>query len=83
MKIPLRMCCVCRKMFPQSQLVRVVKTKENIFSIINGKQKIFGRSAYVCKNDECLSLLQKKRAFNRAFKQEVPQKIYEELTKNS
>ncbi len=83
MKIPLRMCCVCRKMYPQAQLIRVVKTKDNNFFVIEGKQKLFGRSAYVCNCIECLSQLQKKRALNRAFRQEVPQKIYDELTKNS
>ncbi len=83
MKVPLRMCCVCRKMQPQAELIRVIKTKDNIFAIVEGKQKLFGRSVYVCKSAECLSQLQKKRALNRAFRQEVPQKIYDELTKNS
>lgn len=83
MNIPLRMCCVCRKMYPQAQLIRVLKTKENVFMIVNGKQKLFGRSVYVCDKADCLLLLQKKKVLNRAFKQEVPQRIYDELTKES
>ncbi len=81
MSVPLRMCCVCRKMHPQAELIRIIKTKENNFAVIEGKQKLFGRSVYVCNCNECLSHLQKKRTLNRAFRQEVPQKIYDELTK--
>lgn len=80
MKTPLRMCCVCRKMFPQTELIRITKTKDNVIQVNKGKQKIFGRSAYLCNNKECHSTLVKKRVLNRAFKQEVPQRIYDELT---
>lgn len=83
MDVPLRMCCVCRKMQPRTKLLRVIRTKDNIFEVIKGKQKLFGRSVYVCECSECLSQLNKKRTLNRAFRQEVPQKIYDELTKNS
>lgn len=83
MSTPLRMCCVCRKMFPQAELIRITKTKDNTILINSGKQKIFGRSAYLCHSKECLQALVKKRGLNRAFKQEVPQKIYDELTKDS
>ena len=83
MAIPMRMCCVCREKKLQNEMFRVIKTNRNTFEISEWKQHIFGRSAYICKSKDCLNNLSKKRALNRAFKCEVPQKIYEDLTKNT
>ena len=78
MKIPERMCCVCRGRFEKTNLVRVVKNKNgDIF--VDETFKAAGRGAYVCKNPLCLEKLEKTRALNRAFKCEVPKNIYSEI----
>lgn len=76
--IPIRMCCVCRKHFPQQDLIRVVKNKNNEIFICE-TPKFEGRSAYICKKEECLNNLIKKRALNRAFKCEIPEDIYRQI----
>ena len=75
-----RMCCVCRQKHPRTQLIRITLSQGNL-KINEGKQKYFGRSAYICKNKECLELAIKKRSLNRAFRREIPQETYEDLTK--
>lgn len=35
-----------------------------------------GRSAYVCKNKECLNFAQKKKRLSRALKAPVPDEIF-------
>ena len=66
-KVPVRKCLGCGEMFPQKQLVRVVKTKiksedgEEAYEIsldLVGKKN--GRGAYICKNSECFKIARKK-----------------------
>ena len=38
-----------------------------------------GRGAYICKDTECLKKAIKTKAFNRAFKVEVSDEVYEKL----
>lgn len=74
----LRLCCVCRKLLPKKDMIRVVKTKDgHIFLDETGKAD--GRGAYICKGKECAEKLKKTKAFNRAFKCQVNEKIYEEI----
>lgn len=80
MKKVLRMCVVCRQMKDKSQLLRVNKTKDGRVCIdLSGKQD--GRGAYICKNGDCLDKLDKNKAFNRAYKSQVDNDIYESLKK--
>ena len=74
----LRMCIACRQMQDKKNLLRVVKDKENNISIdFSGKQN--GRGAYICKNEECLKKCIKQKSFNKAFKTNVNESIYQEL----
>lgn len=80
MSKPLRMCCFCRQKKPLSELLRFTKQNNEIFlNCIN--QKYFGRSAYICKDKNCIDGAIKKKSLNRAFKKDVGNNIYEELTK--
>ena len=67
-------------MKPRNELIRVTLCN-GVTHINNGKQKYFGRSAYVCNSKECIETAIKKRSFNRAFRREIDHKTYEELTK--
>lgn len=79
--IPQRMCIACRSMNPQNELIRIVKDKETGKISLDMEKKLFGRGAYICKNENCMRLAQKKRGIERHFKCQVPQEIYEEAKK--
>lgn len=84
-KEKIRMCIVCRGQSDKKTLLRIVKNKDGeIF--VDKTGKVNGRGAYVCKSKECFEKLVKTKALNRAFKCEVPQKVYEmigeEIEKN-
>ena len=74
-------------MFPQRELVRVVKTKlkdqdgnETGFEIsldLTGKKA--GRGAYLCKNENCYNAARKARRFNKALSCEIPEEILEKM----
>ena len=74
---PIRMCVACRSHLPKEELLRVVK-KDGIPKIdLSGKEQC--RGAYLCKSKECLNRVVKTRAFNRAFKSEIPDEFLEQL----
>lgn len=82
--IPERMCIACRGMYPKSELIRIVKTDSEV--VFDENQKILSRGIYLCKKEECIKLAQKKKAFERAFKNTDTQALYErarEIWKNS
>ena len=74
----LRMCVVCREMKEKADLIRVVKIKDEEMKI-DLTFKAQGRGAYVCKSRNCIENAKKRRAFERAFRKEVPVQFYESL----
>ena len=69
-KIPMRQCCGCNEMKTKSELVRVVKSPEGDISLdLTGRKN--GRGAYICKNLDCFTLAIKKKAFVRAFGENI------------
>lgn len=87
-KAPMRKCLGCGEMFPQKELVRVVKTKlkteneneEETYEIsldLTGKKA--GRGAYICKKKQCFAAAKKARRFSKALKCEIPQDIMEKM----
>ena len=87
-KIPMRKCLGCGEMFPQKELVRVVKTKikpetedgEGSFEVsldLVGKKN--GRGAYVCRKVECFEKARKAKRFSRALQCEIEEDIYEKM----
>lgn len=84
-KVPLRKCLGCNEMKPKKELLRVVRNSQGIISIdTTGKAQ--GKGAYICDSKQCFEKAKETKAFNRAFKSDVPEEIYEglmkELTKN-
>lgn len=47
--------------------------------VFDYENRLGGRGAYVCKNEDCIKLVIKKRLFNRSFKSNIPIKVYENL----
>lgn len=75
---PNRMCVVCRKMFSKEDLIRIVKGKDGVIDI-DLSYKASGRGAYICKNEDCINLCEKKRALNRAFSSDIDSSIYDSI----
>ena len=77
-KIPERTCIVCNKSNEKRNLIRIVKSKENIISVdLSGKMP--GRGAYICKNEDCLEKLIKTNRLSKSFKMEVSSEEYEKI----
>lgn len=72
-----RRCVACHNNFLQDEMLRICKMEDKVFIDLN--QKAGGRGAYVCKNKQCLGLAIKKKLFNRSFKENLNQSIYEKL----
>lgn len=84
-KVPLRKCLGCGEMKPKKELLRVTHNAQGDISVdVTGKAH--GRGAYICDSEQCFRKARRSGAFNRAFKSDIPEKVYEdlmrELTKN-
>lgn len=77
-KIPMRTCIACKQSKPKKQLVRIVKSGEDISLDLTGKAN--GRGAYVCNDIECVRKLNKQKLLNRVFSMQVDQSVYDKLT---
>ncbi len=67
-------------MKPKKELVRVVRSPENVISMdLRGKAS--GRGAYVCRDVACLKKAIKSKALERGFDMTIPQEIYDTLLK--
>jgi predicted RNA-binding protein YlxR (DUF448 family) len=77
-KIPLRQCVGCQEQKEKKSLLRIVRTPEHDI-VFDPTGKKSGRGAYICPDVSCLQKARKKKAFNRAFKMEVNDDIYERL----
>jgi predicted RNA-binding protein YlxR (DUF448 family) len=79
-KIPQRQCLGCREMKPKKELLRVVRSPEEVISL-DFKGKAPGRGAYVCPNETCLKKAVKSRALERALcnGNAIPEEIFAQL----
>lgn len=74
-----RRCIACRGIFDREKLIRIMvenKTKE---IVINPDNKTFGRSAYLCPNEECLKMALKKKSIERGLKIKPDENLFEKL----
>ena len=76
-KIEMRRCVACRQVRHKSELIRIVKSAENFSFDETGKAP--GRGAYVCKSPECVTMLIKRRNFDKVFKTKLPDEIYDRI----
>lgn len=77
-KIPQRMCVGCQEMKNKKELTRVVRDPDGVVSL-DGTGKKSGRGAYICRTEACLTKAFKEKRLERALKQSIEPKIYEEL----
>ena len=77
-KVPERTCMGCNMQKPKKELIRIVKSKENVIEVdLTGKKN--GRGAYICNREECLNKLIKSKRLERVFEMNISQEIYEEI----
>jgi predicted RNA-binding protein YlxR (DUF448 family) len=76
-KVPMRTCIACRVCKPKKELVRIVKSGEQIKLDRTGKMN--GRGAYICKSSECLAKAIKTKALERSLQVQISSEIYEQL----
>ncbi|MBQ6996827.1 MAG: YlxR family protein [Oscillospiraceae bacterium] len=79
-KIPQRQCMGCRERKAKKEMIRVVRTTEGTVCL-DFSGKLNGRGAYVCPNMECLKKAQKSRSLERCLEIEIPQEVYDRLTR--
>ena len=77
-KIPMRMCVGCREMFSKKELMRVVKSPEDVISF-DRVGKAPGRGAYICRRVECLNKAMKIKALERQLECRIDQAVFEQL----
>ena len=76
--IPQRTCTVCRTQKNKSELLRIVKNKENIIKV-DEKGKEPGRGAYICLNMECFEKAKKTKKLEKALDIKMNDEIYDEI----
>ena len=77
-KIPMRTCIACRTVKPKKELIRVVKSGEEISLDKTGKKN--GRGAYVCDSADCIAKIKKQKLLNKVFACSVEDSVYEKIT---
>lgn len=77
-KIPMRTCVVTREKLPKIELLRIVRTPEDII-VIDKVGKLNGRGAYIKKNLETLEKATKNKALEKHLELAIPSNIYEEI----
>ncbi|PZO20693.1 MAG: DUF448 domain-containing protein [Leptolyngbya foveolarum] len=71
-----RLCISCRQTAHRDTLWRIVRTFPSRHVSLNDGM---GRSAYLCRNPQCLENAQKKNRLGKALRSPVPPEIYKEL----
>lgn len=61
----LRQCCICRSYKKKEELIRITRNFKTNEAVINKDGSVFGRSMYLCKNEECIKkFLKNKKILN-------------------
>lgn len=76
-KVPMRTCIACRSEKAKRDLIRIVRSGEEIKLDLTGK--LNGRGAYVCNELQCVQKLKKQKLLNRAFSMPVSDEIYDKI----
>ena len=66
-----RKCIACGQLKLKSELIKI--TKEHISGdiVVQPNSKTFGRSAYLCYNEDCINTAFKKNKLNKMLKTKV------------
>jgi len=64
----LRKCVGCNQLKPREDMIKITKAHFIDEVIVNPDSKTFGRSAYLCYNQNCIEQAFKKNKLNRILK---------------
>lgn len=79
-KVPLRQCTGCGERKEKKELIRIIKTPEDLIEVdFTGKKN--GRGAYICNSTECLKLAKKRKSLERSLKTSIPDEVYQQIEK--
>lgn len=78
-KIPMRKFVGCGEMKSKKEMLRVIKTPEDLIELDSTGRKN-GRGAYICFSKECLLKAVKNRGLERSLKISVPKEVMEKLS---
>ena len=77
-KIPQRTCVITHEKFPKQELLRIVRTPENLVRVdLTGK--LNGHGAYIKKDEETLDKAIKNKALERHLECSISSDTYEEI----
>lgn len=76
--VPYRTCAGCIGKYPKSEMRRVVLSGPATVQY-DPQQILPGRGAYVCKKEECVSLVLHKNGFDRAFRRPIDRHSVDQL----
>ena len=79
-KIPMRQCIGCGQMKSKKELLRILKTPEDMI-ILDATGRKNGRGAYLCNSEECLQRAIKTKGLERSFRMKILPEVYERLEK--
>lgn len=79
-KIPVRQCVGCGEMKNKKEMMRVLKTPEEII-VLDKTGRKNGRGAYICMSKECLVRARNNKGLERSFKMSIPNDVYDSLEK--
>ena len=79
-KIPMRQCIGCGQMKSKKELLRILKTPEDMI-ILDATGRKNGRGAYLCNSRECLQRAFKTKGLERSFRMKILPEVYERLEK--
>ena len=71
----MRRCVGCAEHFPKTELIRVVRSPEGVFSL-DTTGRAPGRGAYLCNNTACLQKEKKTTRLEAAFSSPIEEEVY-------
>jgi len=63
-----RKCISCGKLKPTEELIKITHEHKSGDIVIKPNSKTFGRSVYLCYNQECINMAFKKNKLNKMLK---------------
>lgn len=61
-----RRCISCKELKNREEMIKITRYENHL--IVEPDSKTMGRSAYVCKNDECIKKMVKSKGIKRSLK---------------
>lgn len=71
---PERTCLACGRKRAKTELLRI--SHQSGTFVIDARQNLPGRGAYLCPTDACAELLLRRKGLHHGFRREVPAAVY-------